>query len=86
MISSTSVSNSDSDFFLKVSAYGSLAKSLCDPIATDWPAALTDPRAAATRVAFLKNVLLREPDAAMAEAGDVSTWKAMVEAALAEAG
>ena len=28
---------------------------------------------------------LREPDAAMAEAGDVATWERMVEAALAEA-
>jgi hypothetical protein len=29
---------------------------------------------------------LREPDPAMAEAGDVSTWQRMIEAALAEAG
>ena len=29
---------------------------------------------------------LREPDAAMAEAGDVATWERMIEAALAEAG
>ena len=29
---------------------------------------------------------LREPDAAMARAGDVGTWKAMVEAALAAEG
>jgi hypothetical protein len=28
---------------------------------------------------------LREPDAAMAEAGDVDTWERMIEAALAEA-
>ena len=28
---------------------------------------------------------LREPDAAMAEAGDVATWERMIEAALAEA-
>ena len=28
---------------------------------------------------------LREPDAAMAEAGDVETWERMIEAALAEA-
>ena len=29
---------------------------------------------------------LREPDQAMAEAGDVETWERMIEAALAEAG
>jgi hypothetical protein len=29
---------------------------------------------------------LREPDPAMAEAGDVATWQRMIEAALAEAG
>ena len=29
---------------------------------------------------------LREPDAIMAEAGDVATWRAMVEAALADEG
>lgn len=29
---------------------------------------------------------LREPDAAMATAGDVDTWAAMIDAALAEAG
>ena len=29
---------------------------------------------------------LREPDAAMAEAGDVAVWERMIEAALAEAG
>jgi len=29
---------------------------------------------------------LREPDPAMAEAGDVATWERMIEAALAEAG
>ena len=29
---------------------------------------------------------LREPDPAMAAAGDVETWRAMVEAALSEAG
>jgi hypothetical protein len=29
---------------------------------------------------------LREPDPAMAEAGEVETWKRMIEAALAEAG
>jgi hypothetical protein len=29
---------------------------------------------------------LREPDPAMAQAGEVETWKRMVEAALAEAG
>ena len=29
---------------------------------------------------------LREPDPAMAEAGDVETWERMIEAALAEAG
>jgi hypothetical protein len=29
---------------------------------------------------------LREPDAAMARAGDVETWERMIEAALAEAG
>jgi len=28
---------------------------------------------------------LREPDSAMAEAGDVDTWERMIEAALAEA-
>ena len=28
---------------------------------------------------------LREPDPAMAEAGDVATWQAMIEAALSEA-
>jgi len=29
---------------------------------------------------------LREPDPAMAEAGDLATWERMIEAALAEAG
>jgi hypothetical protein len=29
---------------------------------------------------------LREPDPAMAQAGDVATWERMIEAALAEAG
>ena len=29
---------------------------------------------------------LREPDAAMADAGDVAVWERMIEAALAEAG
>ena len=35
-------------------------------------------------VAILRT--LREPDPAMAAAGDVETWRAMVEAALSEAG
>ena len=35
-------------------------------------------------VAILRT--LREPDPAMAEAGDLATWRKMIEAALAEAG
>lgn len=35
-------------------------------------------------VSILKT--LREPDPAMAEAGDLGTWQRMIEAALAEAG
>jgi hypothetical protein len=38
----------------------------------------------ADAVSILKT--LREPDPAMAEAGDLGTWQRMIEAALAEAG
>ena len=62
---------------LSANAEGYLA-SAGDVVNDEWRAHLDDARAVLHT--------LREPDATMAGAGDVSTWKAMVEAALAEQG
>ena len=62
---------------LSANAEGYLA-SAGDVVDDEWRTHLGDARAVLHT--------LREPDAAMADAGDIETWKAMVEAALAEAG
>jgi hypothetical protein len=59
---------------LSANAEGYLA-SAGDVVDDEWRAHLDDARAVLHT--------LREPDAAMAEAGDAGTWKAMVAAALA---
>ena len=61
---------------LSANADGYLA-SAGDVVDDEWRSHLDDARAVLST--------LREPDAAMAGVGDVETWKAMVEAALAEA-
>jgi hypothetical protein len=62
---------------LSINAEGEDA-SAADEVDATWP----DYRADA--VAILHT--LREPDPAMAEAGDLATWQRMIEAALSEAG
>jgi len=62
---------------LSANAEGFLA-SAGDVVDDEWRRHLDDARAVLHT--------LREPDATMAEAGDVETWKAMVSAALAEEG
>ena len=58
---------------LSANAEGYLA-SAGDVVDDEWRTHLGDARAVLHT--------LREPDAAMADAGDIETWKAMVEAAL----
>jgi hypothetical protein len=62
---------------LSANAEGYLA-SAGDVVDDEWRAHLGDARAVLHT--------LREPDAAMAEAGDVEVWKAMIAAALAAEG
>ena len=62
---------------LSANAEGYLA-SAGDVVDDEWHSHIDDARAVLHT--------LREPDAAMAEAGDVGTWKAMVAAALAADG